>query len=71
MKMSDGGKGSSPRKQQDQEAYANNYEAIFGKKKKTEEVPLALKDVPSGKDWLCGEATAYEEQKEKQNGMDT
>lgn len=63
MKMSDGGreagKGSSPRKQQDQEAYANNYEAIFGKKKKAEEVPLALKD------W------SYEEQKEKQNGLDT
>jgi hypothetical protein len=62
MKMSDGGKGSSPRKQQDQEAYANNYEAIFGSKKKkktNEEVPLALKD------W------SYEEQKEKQNGLDT
>ena len=61
MKMSDGGKGSSPRKQQDQEAYDKNYEAIFGskKKKKTEEVPWALKD------W------SYEEQKEKQNGMDT
>lgn len=54
-----GGKGSSPRKQQDQEAYANNYEAVFGKKKKDEEVPLALKD------W------SYEEQKEKQNGLDT
>lgn len=31
--MSDGGKGSAPRKQQDQEAYARNYEQIFGKKK--------------------------------------
>ena len=32
--MSDGGKGSAPRKQQDQEAYRKNYDAIFGKKKK-------------------------------------
>jgi hypothetical protein len=48
------GKGSSPRKQQDQEAYAANYEAIFGRKKKAEEVPLALKD------W------SYEEQLEKE-----
>lgn len=52
--MSDGGKGSAPRKQQDQEAYAANYEAIFGKKKPVE-VPLALKD------W------SYEEQKEKKD----
>jgi hypothetical protein len=56
MKMSDGGKGSSPRKQQDQEAYAANYEAIFGRKKKpsNDEVPLALRD------W------SYEEQLEKE-----
>jgi hypothetical protein len=30
--MSDGGKGSAPRKQQDQDAYAKNWDAIFGKK---------------------------------------
>ncbi len=30
--MSDGGKGSAPRKQQDQEAYSKNWDAIFGKK---------------------------------------
>ena len=42
--MSDGGKGSSPRKQQDQESYAKNWDAIFGKTKKPVEVPLALKD---------------------------
>jgi hypothetical protein len=51
--MSDGGKGSAPRKQQDQDAYSKNYEAIFGKKKEAVDVPLALKD------W------SYEEQKEK------
>ncbi|CAB4129843.1 hypothetical protein UFOVP116_141 [uncultured Caudovirales phage] len=32
--MSDGGKGSAPRKQQDQEAYSKNWDAIFGKKEK-------------------------------------
>ena len=39
MKMSDGGKGSSPRKQQDQESYAKNWDAIFGSstKKKPDE----------------------------------
>jgi hypothetical protein len=30
--MSDGGKGSAPRKQQDHEAYSKNWDAIFGKK---------------------------------------
>lgn len=34
--MSDGGKGSAPRKQQDQKAYADNWEAIFGRKKREE-----------------------------------
>lgn len=33
--MSDGGKGSAPRKQQDQDAYSKNWDAIFGKKKET------------------------------------
>lgn len=30
--MSDGGKGSAPRKQRDDEAYAKHWEQIFGKK---------------------------------------
>ena len=30
--MSDGGKGSAPRKQRDDEAYTKNWERIFGKK---------------------------------------
>jgi len=30
--MSDGGKGSSPRKQQDHDAYTANWERVFGKK---------------------------------------
>ncbi len=34
MKYSDGGKGDSPRKQQDQKAYDDGYERIFGKKPK-------------------------------------
>lgn len=42
MKYSEAGKGSSPRKNSDQEAYASNYENIFGSagpltKKKQEE----------------------------------
>lgn len=35
--MSDGGKGSAPRKQRDDDAYGRNYEAIFGKKRKQAE----------------------------------
>ena len=31
--MSDGGKGSAPRKQRDDEAYSRNWETIFGKKR--------------------------------------
>lgn len=31
-KMSDGGKGSAPRKQQDHEAYGTGYDRIFRKK---------------------------------------
>ena len=31
---SDGGKGSAPRKQQDQEAYSNNYDVIFNRHKR-------------------------------------
>ncbi len=30
--MGDGGKGCAPRKQQDQDAYAKNWDAIFNKK---------------------------------------
>lgn len=32
--MSDGGKGSAPRKQRDDDAFRQNWETIFGKKKK-------------------------------------
>ena len=32
--MGDGGKGSAPRKQQDQEAYSKGWDAIFGKDKR-------------------------------------
>lgn len=32
--MSDGGKGSAPRKQQDHEAYSNNYDVIFNRHKR-------------------------------------
>ena len=31
--MSDGGKGSAPRKTQDQDAYSKGWDAIFGSKK--------------------------------------
>lgn len=41
--MSDGGKGSAPRKMQDQDAYSKGWDAIFGrnntqKRQKTDEV---------------------------------
>lgn len=32
--MSDGGKGSAPRKQQDHEAYSSNYDVIFNRHKR-------------------------------------
>lgn len=32
--MSDGGKGSAPRKQQDHEAYSSNYDVIFNRQKR-------------------------------------
>lgn len=32
--MSDGGKGSAPRKQQDHDAYSKGWDAIFGRKVK-------------------------------------
>ena len=34
MSQSEAGKGSAPRKEQDQEAYRKGWEAIFGKKEK-------------------------------------
>ena len=34
MKHSDGGKGSSPRKNQDHEAFSEGYERIFGNHKR-------------------------------------
>lgn len=34
MKMTDGGKGDSPRKQQDQKAYEEGWDRIFSKKPK-------------------------------------
>ena len=40
--MSDGGKGSAPRKQQDQEAYSKNWDAIFGKKSADALLQLSL-----------------------------
>ena len=36
MKMSDGGKGDSPRKQQDQKAYEEGWERVF-KRERTKE----------------------------------
>jgi hypothetical protein len=47
--MSDGGKGSAPRKQQDHEAYSNNYDVIFGGKKKSKPVV-----------YFTGEATFFD-----------
>ena len=34
--MSDGGKGSAPRKQRDDDAFRSNWDKIFGQKKKDE-----------------------------------
>jgi len=47
--MSDGGKGSAPRKTQDQEAYSKGWDAIFGtqKRQKTDEV-CAIMDKKGG-----------------------
>lgn len=44
--MSDGGKGSAPRKTQDQEAYSKGWDAIFGepKKDKQQEEPNNVKE---------------------------
>ncbi len=45
MKMSDGGKGDAPRKQQDKKAYDDGWDRIFGNKK---EKPI--KEEPLEKD---------------------
>ena len=60
--MSDGGKGSAPRKQQDAEAYSKNWDAIFGSKRRTSEAllqclvdeneRLGLYDLQLSKDWV-------------------
>ena len=45
MKMSDGGKGGAPRKQQDKKAYEEGWERIFRKKEKPiKEEPLKEDD---------------------------
>ena len=45
MKMSDGGKGGAPRKQQDNNAYEEGWERIFRKKEKPiKEEPLKEDD---------------------------
>ena len=54
--QSEAGKGSAPRKQQDQDAYRQNWEAIFGKKKRDE----ALDRLVS----LSEEAGLYDEKPE-------
>ena len=41
--QAEAGKGSKPRKEQDREAYANNWDIIFGKKK-AEEQPKEKQD---------------------------
>lgn len=38
MKYSEAGKGSKPRKGQDQDSYSEGYERIFGKKKRIREI---------------------------------
>lgn len=35
--MSDGGKGSAPRKQRDDDAFRSNWDKIFGQKKKEQD----------------------------------
>jgi hypothetical protein len=47
MKMSDGGKGDAPRKQQDHKAYEEGWERIFRKRPKEEPIKedLSEKDI--------------------------
>ena len=46
--MSDGGKGSAPRKTQDQDAYSKGWDAIFGlqKRKETDKVYAIMDKTP-------------------------
>lgn len=48
--MSDGGKGSAPRKTQDQEAYSKGWDAIFGGPKKDKQQEEPKKDHKENKD---------------------
>lgn len=54
--QAEAGKGSAPRKNQDQDAYRQNWDAIFGKKKRYE----ALDELVS----LSEEAGLYDEKPE-------
>ena len=54
--QAEAGKGSAPRKNQDQDAYRQNWEAIFGKKKRYE----ALEELVR----LSEEAGLYDEKPE-------
>ncbi len=42
--QAEAGKGSAPRKAQDQNAYADNWDRIFGKKVKEEQPPGSMTD---------------------------
>ena len=44
-----GGKGSAPRKNNDQKTYEDNWEKIFGKKKKQPEDQNMILQTPNGK----------------------
>ena len=45
--MSDGGKGSAPRKAQDQAAYAANWDTIFGRGKRERALQALVDDAES------------------------
>lgn len=47
--MSDGGKGSAPRKQRDDEAFRQAWERIFGNKRKQAEEQKQKEDRQNGK----------------------
>lgn len=54
--QAEAGKGSAPRKNQDQEAYRNNWDTIFGKKKRYEALVELVR--------LSEEAGMYDEKPE-------
>ena len=58
--MIDGGKGSAPRKTQDQETYSKGWDAIFGRNKQDEKQ-------------RCGQADRSDDRKQKENqdGVDS